>query len=261
MNDISRTDTHVDAESVSHGRALSDVRRQTLVGIGLAVGIMGAFSLVHIVAVFGLDLAQTPWLVALAIVALQTWLSVGLFIVAHDAMHGSLAPFRPALNRWFGRVALILYAGFDYDSLIARHFAHHRHAGLAGDPDFDEDHPSAFWPWFLTFFRRYVTLRQLAVLGGLSWFWVLALGAPVPNMLLFWALPSLLAAVQLFYFGTYRPHRHEDEPFADRHRARSETMPPWLSLLTCFHFGYHHEHHDKPHVPWWRLPAERRRVS
>ncbi|MFA9473554.1 MAG: fatty acid desaturase [Filomicrobium sp.] len=27
-----------------------------------------------------------------------------------------------------------------------------------------------------------------------------------------------------------------------------------MSLLTCFHFGYHHEHHLQPDVPWWRLP-------
>lgn len=261
MGNASHTHRPRSAEAWPREPDRAGVTRQTLVGLGLAFAIIGAFILVHVVAIFALDLAQMHWPFVLAVVALQTWLSVGLFIVAHDAMHGSLAPFRPALNRWVGRVALMLYAGFDYDSLIERHFAHHRHAGLAGDPDFDEDHPRAFWPWFVTFFRRYVTARQLLILAASSWFWVLVLGAPVLNLLLFWALPSLLAAVQLFYFGTYRPHRHEDEPFADRHRARSETMPPWLSLLTCFHFGYHHEHHDKPHVPWWRLPAERRRLS
>jgi beta-carotene ketolase (CrtW type) len=261
MSDIIRPEAPGSREASARDRDPAALRRQALIGLGLASAILGGFVLVHGVAVFGLDIATTPTPLVIAIIALQTWLSVGLFIVAHDAMHGSLAPFRPGINRWVGRIALMLYAGFDYDSLIARHFAHHRHAGLAGDPDFDEDHPRAFWPWFLTFFRRYVTLRQLAILAGLSWFWVLVFGAPVTNMLLFWALPSLLAAVQLFYFGTYRPHRHGDEPFADQHRARSETMPSWLSLLTCFHFGYHHEHHDKPHVPWWRLPAERRKAS
>ena len=33
----------------------------------------------------------------------------------------------------------------------------------------------------------------------------------------------------------------------------------WLaSLLTCFHFGMHHEHHLSPNTPWWRLPEARR---
>jgi beta-carotene ketolase (CrtW type) len=32
-------------------------------------------------------------------------------------------------------------------------------------------------------------------------------------------------------------------------------MPEIVSLLTCFHFaGFHREHHEQPHVPWWRLP-------
>lgn len=235
------------------------LRMQAAVGLALAASIILAWLAVHGAAVFAINLATTPIWLAMVLVALQTWLSVGLFIVAHDAMHGSLAPFKPRLNRAVGRLTLFLYAGFDYDALIGKHFAHHRHAGTDGDPDFDAGHPSSFWPWFGTFFRRYITIRQFAILAAFGWAWVLLLGAPWQNVLLFWALPALLAAVQLFYFGTYRPHRHEETPFTDRHRARSETMSPWLSLLTCFHFGYHHEHHDKPHLPWWRLPAERRR--
>jgi beta-carotene ketolase (CrtW type) len=49
--------------------------------------------------------------------------------------------------------------------------------------------------------------------------------------------------------GTYRPHRlptgkNGDTDYPDAHRARSNDMPTWLSLITCFHFGYHHEHHE-----------------
>ena len=74
-------------------------------------------------------------------------------------------------------------------------------------------------------------------------------------MLVFWALPALLSSVQLFYFGTFRPHRHDDSPFADDHNARSNGFGWLASLLSCFHFGYHHEHHLAPQVPWWRLPS------
>ena len=35
-----------------------------------------------------------------------------------------------------------------------------------------------------------------------------------------------------------------DTDYPDAHRARSNDMPTWLSLITCFHFGYHHEHHE-----------------
>ncbi len=93
--------------------------------------------MIHVNAVFWLDVEATSWLGIVLIIAVQTWLSVGLFIVAHDSMHGSLAPFRPRLNLAVGRLALALYAGFSFDRLAPKHFAHHRHPGTAEDPDFD----------------------------------------------------------------------------------------------------------------------------
>ena len=33
---------------------------------------------------------------------------------------------------------------------------------------------------------------------------------------------------------------------------------PLVSFVSCYHFGYHWEHHVAPHVPWWRLPEARR---
>lgn len=244
--------------AIAERASARDVARQRAIGLGLAGAIIGAWLTMHVGAVVLLDLGETMAIAALAVILLQTWLSVGLFIVAHDAMHGSLAPFWPRVNRWVGRIALALYAGFSYDRLAPKHFAHHRHAGTDRDPDFDVEHPRAFWPWFRSFFLRYVGLTEIAVLAAATAAYTLFLGVDVWNLVLFWALPSLLAAAQLFYFGTYRPHRHGDEPFSDRHRSRSDDLPEWLSLLTCFHFGYHHEHHEAPRVPWWRLPEFRR---
>ena len=80
------------------------------------------------------------------------------------------------------------------------------------------------------------------------------------NFFAFWAAPALLSSLQLFTFGTWLPHRHKRETvaFADRHNARTLDWP-WLpSLLACFHFGLHLEHHRSPATPWWRLPAYRR---
>jgi beta-carotene ketolase (CrtW type) len=84
-----------------------------------------------------------------------------------------------------------------------------------------------------------------------------ALGAGPFNIMLFWALPALLSALQLFLFGTWLPHRHGSTPFSDSHRCRSSGYGWLLSLLTCFHFGYHEEHHRYPSLPWWRLPGAR----
>jgi beta-carotene/zeaxanthin 4-ketolase len=240
-------DASLDTIDVNAGDAGAGRRdRQRAIGMLLAAAIIAAWASVHVLGVFVLDAAAVPLLGVAAIVALQTWLSVGLFIVAHDAMH-------------FGRLALALFASLSYDRMLPKHHAHHRHAGTHDDPDFDDAHPTAFLPWFTTFARRHVGWREIAAQTVFVAVYVFVLGVAWANLLLFWALPALLATVQLFYFGTYRPHRHGDDPFTDRHRTRSETFPTWLSVLTCFNFGYHHEHHDAPQVPWWRLPAYRRK--
>ncbi|WP_344706996.1 fatty acid desaturase [Sphingomonas swuensis] len=239
----------------------AQMRKQTAVGIVLALAIIAAFVALHVWSVFFLPLDGAAWLAAPLLVATLAWLSVGLFIVAHDAMHGSLAPGRPALNLLFGRVSLLLYAGFWMDRLRPKHFDHHEHVGTEGDPDFAVDHPTRFWPWYRQFMVRYFGLREFLVLSVIVWTYVLLLGAPIGNLLLFWALPAILSSLQLFYFGTYLPHRHEERPFADEHRARSNNYNVLASLLTCFHFGYHREHHLSPGTPWWALPAKRRQLG
>ena len=55
-------------------------------------------------------------------------------------------------------------------------------------------------------------------------------------------------------FSTWLPHRTPPGGHADRHRARSLSLSPFWSFLTCWHFGgRHHEHHADPSLPWWRL--------
>jgi beta-carotene/zeaxanthin 4-ketolase len=242
-----------------NGRVGEESSKGTATSLILAALVLGAWITIHISSIFLIDwTAKGLWLFAPVVIAVQTWLSVGLFIVAHDTMHGSLAPNHPLLNRFIGQFCVGLYAGFSYAKLYENHHAHHRHAGTADDPDFDEDHSSQFWPWYFNFFRHYFGWRELLVLTSIVVIYDFILGDRYPVLLVFWALPAILSSIQLFYFGTYRPHRIEDMPFGDKHRARSEDFSWALSLLTCFHFGYHHEHHDKPWVPWWKLPSVRK---
>jgi beta-carotene ketolase (CrtW type) len=235
--------------------------RQTRVGLALAAAILLGWAALHIWSVFFQPLAGPALVAAPILIASLCWLNVGLFILAHDAMHGSLAPARPALNRGIGRFALALYAGFSFDRLRPKHYAHHGAPGTGDDPDFSVDHPRRFWPWYAAFFRQYFGLRELLVLTALTGFYLFVLRAPLANLLLFWALPAILSSVQLFAFGTFLPHRLADDSFADEHRARSSDYGWLASLLTCFHFGYHHEHHRSPATPWWRLPGERVRPA
>lgn len=209
----------------------------------------------HLYGVFFHTIGEPVWL-TLGIIALQVWLFTGLFIVAHDTMHGSFLPRHSRLNDWIGRIILFFYAGFSFSKMKAAHFQHHDTPGTEEDPDFYADNPTAFWPWYFQFFRRYFSVSQLFVVSAITIVYVLILGATYWNTIMMWALPAILSSVQLFYFGTYLTHRHGD-PFGDEHNARTNEFPRWLSLLTCFHFGYHHEHHLYPSEPWWRLPERK----
>jgi beta-carotene ketolase (CrtW type) len=228
-------------------------RRQTLISSALAATLFAGWAVLHVGGIFFYDWTG-DWGAVAAVVLLQAWLSAGMFIVAHDCMHGSFAPGTAWLNRAVGHVAVGCYAAFSYRQLEASHFRHHRHAGTEADPDFDAEDPTRFAPWFVRFFFNYYTHRQLALITAMALLYM-ALGAKLQNIVLFWAVPALLSALQLFLFGTWLPHRHGDDGFADRHNARSNRSGWLASLLTCFHFGgYHHEHHLHPNVPWWALP-------
>jgi beta-carotene ketolase (CrtW type) len=75
-------------------------------------------------------------------------------------------------------------------------------------------------------------------------------------VLLFCTVPLLISSLQLFLFGTYLPHRQQRWP-ACAAQPCSLDLPVWLSLLACFHFGYHREHHDHPNLRWFELPRVR----
>lgn len=230
-------------------------------GLILAAAICGAWLLLHIGCIFLWRWQPALVPLAAAIVLLQAWLSTGLFIIAHDCMHGSLAPGRPALNRAVGTLCLAMYAGLSFAALLPKHHAHHAAPGTADDPDFHPGEPRRVIPWFVRFFRGYYSHWQIGRITLAALLYLL-LGASLLNIAIFWAMPALLALVQLFVFGTYLPHRHEKAPFADAHHARSTRLSPLGSLVTCFHFGgYHHEHHLSPGTPWWRLPTVRQAAS
>lgn len=213
-------------------------------------------------ALWSMPLSGLPHSIATLwpIAALQ-WLGCGLFITAHDACHGTVAPNHPRLNTAVGRVCAALYAGFWFDALRRDHHLHHRHSGTALDPDFagPSDASQSPWRWGLRFAWHYTRASQWLVMVGASQVLMHSLGIAPWRVILYWAVPAWLSAAQLFYFGTYLPHRpHASVPFTDRHRTRDSGMHAALSLLTCFHFGYHQAHHERPHVPWFALPRARR---
>ena len=231
---------------------------QSAIGLALAALIAGSWLAIHAFAMFVFELTWATLPLALAMAVVQCWLSVGVFIICHDAMHGSLAPGHKKLTAAIGAVLLFLYAGFGWRTLRDAHFEHHRLAGHEGDPDFDENNPANFWRWYATFFKRYFGWKSLLFVHAVVGVYWLVIGIPMAQIVLLYGLPALASSLQLFYFGTYRPHAHfEGADFADKHNARTNNFGALASLLSCFHFGYHLEHHRRPDVPWWALPSAR----
>lgn len=214
---------------------------------------MGLFIATIIVATWLGHLTWCLWFdvsMPLLHIALQAFFTTGLFITAHDAMHGTV--HRQAIvNTIVGRACAWMFACMSYNRLRTNHYKHHAHpAHDELDPDFHSS--SKLVPWFASFMYRYTTIPQLLWNGAL--FNVLAHGMGVPQMrlILFWIVPSLLASFQLFYVGTYLPHRRPHLP-AMPHNARSQGKNHLWAFVSCYFFGYHREHHEYPGAPWWSL--------
>lgn len=197
------------------------------------------------------------WLVPVLVYG-RAFLHTGLFIIAHDAAHGTLyAPDR-RLNDQLGALAIAVYALLPYKKFVECHRLHHHIPGRVGDPDYHDGEHTHPVQWYVKFMAGYLDDRQS--LRVFVWFTIvfhvlrLGLGISAVNILLFWVLPMFLSSWQLFWFGTYLPHRQPPQGYDNRHHARSSYLPVWLSFLTCYHFGYHWEHHELPHLPWFALP-------
>jgi beta-carotene/zeaxanthin 4-ketolase len=206
-----------------------------------------------------IDITQLMPLWVLPMIAGRMFIQTGLFIVAHDAIHGSVTPGDRRLNRWIGQLALTLYALLSYQKLSLNHCRHHQHSGQADDPDFHDGTHHHLFSWYLRFMGEYLNHRQRVVLFfGMSLiFFALHWGLhfSISNLILFWVLPIVLSSMQLFLFGTYLPHRSGSA--APSHHAISSDYSLIWSFLSCYHFGYHWEHHEYPSLPWYCLPSVR----
>jgi beta-carotene ketolase (CrtW type) len=175
---------------------------------------------------------------------IQMHLYTGLFITAHDAMHGTISANKK-LNDVIGFACTALYASFWYPKLYTKHHQHHNHVHTIDDPDY---HEGGFFSWYVRFIRNYLSIWQIVVMAIL--FNILKIWIAQPNLLLFWVAPSLLSTLQLFYFGTYQPHKGEHD---NRYQSGSQSKNHLLAFFSCYFFGYHYEHHHSPGTPWWQL--------
>lgn len=233
----------------------ANVRSQHRLSLLLAGTIIFTWFL-SLIWLLNIDVSWDATWIVIGGTLLRTFLQTGLFIVAHESIHGTLCENK-RLGRCIGHLTAILYAFISYRLLFEKHQLHHLYPGTDRDPDFRSQGSQAFLGWYISFFSQYYRDQYIweSMAGMAAIFSLLiSLGMPLINIFAFWLLPIILSSLQLFYFGVYLPHRTTDTPINNVHRARSNHYPELLSLITCYHFGYHLEHHQRPDVPWHRLP-------
>ncbi|WKN30583.1 fatty acid desaturase [Porifericola rhodea] len=184
-------------------------------------------------------------------ILVQTHLYTGLFITAHDAMHGAISKSKQT-NNLLGKIAAGLFAYNSYKKLFPKHHMHHRFVATDQDPDY---HHGNFITWYFKFALEYVSIWQILLMAGT--YELMLLAFPKPNVILFYILPSVLATLQLFYFGTYLPHRGEKQ---NKHHSSTQEKNHLWAFVSCYFFGYHYEHHNSPGTPWWQLYKEKEKM-
>lgn len=183
-------------------------------------------------------------------ILLQTYFFTGLFITGHDAMHGTVSRKHLRVNKAIGFISVFLYAGMWYPRLIKNHRLHHLYPGTQSDPDFSAKSQN-FWVWWARFMWKYLTIIQLVIMAVV--FNILQHFFGVAPAIWFWVVPAVLSTFQLFYFGTYLPHRRPHTDEMRPHNARTLKKNHFWAMISCYFFGYHHEHHTSPAIPWWKL--------
>ena len=146
----------------------SEFSRQGRQGLALA-GLIGSAWLLSLVISLTLPLNQISPLLLGSVILIRAFLQTGLFIVAHDAMHNSLVPEAPRLNRLIGRTCLFLYAGLSYRLCCKNHHRHHQAPESSQDPDYQPSTSDSIVSWYMHFLGNYLGWKQLLNLAGF-WF-------------------------------------------------------------------------------------------
>jgi beta-carotene ketolase (CrtW type) len=228
--------------------------RFNLRGLAIACLII-ALWMISLIILFDWKTPQQHLFLMILAVFWQAFLYTGLFITAHDAMHGAVFPKYPKINHFIGVSTLLMYGLFSYKDLFKSHWQHHHHPASSLDPDFHDGKHKNVFAWYFHFIQYYWSWWRFLGLIGVYHIMHGLLHVPENNLCWFWIVPSLMSSIQLFYFGTYLPHREPAIGYLEPFRAQSSYRPFLWSFLTCYHFGYHKEHHEFPQVPWWQLPA------
>ena len=175
-------------------------------GLFIALGIIGLWGLsLSMLLRIGVEnpsyvSVQIPIVLVPLGMLCQTFLYTGLFITAHDAMHGSVCPAHPRLNNLIGSIAVRLYALFSYRKLLEKHWEHHRTPASDTDPDFHDGQHTGFLGWYFHFMREYLSWQQIIGMAIVFQMMEYILAMSTVNLILFWVSPALLSTVATVLF-------------------------------------------------------------
>lgn len=238
--------------------APNEVTSEPNKGLKLAC-LIGACWFVSLVVCLCFPVQQECLSVVIALVLLRSFLHTGLFIVAHDAMHQSLAPKSLPLNHRIGNWCLIAYAGLSYKRCTLNHHLHHQSPESKSDPDYHHTDDQSILGWYIHFLGNYIGKLQIIRLAVI-WLFLFLISLSFQEyaaraVVLFAILPLIISSWQLFLIGTCLPHRKRRDDYKTSNHPRSLRLPAALSFAACYHFGYHWEHHQFPSTPWYQLPS------
>lgn len=231
-----------------------DASEPRITGLAIALLIISVWAISLCFFLTSVPVEETSLLWKALAILCQTFLYTGLFITAHDAMHGAVFPKHRQINYLIGSLAMLLYGCFFYEPLLKKHSQHHYSPASESDPDFHDGSHKNVVAWYVYFMFRYWSWWRLGRLIVIYHSMHILLNIDYGNLILFWVIPLILSSMQLFYFGTFVPHQEPIDGYQNSFRAKSIYRPLLWSFLTCYHFGYHQEHHMYPDIPWWKLP-------
>ena len=132
-------------------------------GIFMAIAIISIWA-ISLGLLLYIDISEFKFWMLLPLIFWQTFLYTGLFITAHDAMHGVVFPKNPKINHLIGSLCLFLYGLLPYQKLLKKHWLHHHNPASETDPDFHNGKHKNFFAWYLYFMKRYWSWLQIITL-------------------------------------------------------------------------------------------------
>ena len=198
----------------------------------------------------------------------------GISLFTHEAVHGLVSRNR-GWNHLLG-AACALPVLQNYAAYRVLHLRHHRHLGLAGDPDHYQNYTRWSWLVFAMNWGRLIIgypayIAAIPVLGfrhgntadrvgivsevvALGVVAYVVLASPIPGALLIhaWLVPMVLinTLVNVRGMSQHTLLEHESDPVLG---TRSILTNRVTAFFMC-NENLHLEHHLYPGVPWYNLP-------